>query len=435
MANLLELSSVRVFCIGLLLTAAACEVTSDKIQLWKTTQKGPGKLMAAVGDTGLELKLRSEAAIALVDIDRAQPLAADLHKLPSADRNRIADAVADRLLVRVSGASDQPAGQRAGLRAKDALFALRASLGDDERAVVDDALVRWLLEDWKGRSGGEHSGPKVIRAIGRPAAALLLERVAADPQVVVIIAGLLKEVGTGAERDKAAERLFERSGGQQGATEATLEALGRLGSASARVLLIGLAEKRSTPEEVRVAALLALAHDPHASSVDRLAALAGSVGAPKAVRGAAFEALEVIQSDATAAKIGRIVARDRDETVRYRAAEAVVSCCGAQGVAVLLQSLPTRYGYARADVEDLLEKDIKELGSRAAPALRQALASSSWIARVIAVRLLAELGDRQDIQSIEKLAEDRAKLNGWGSDATVGSEAQIALKRLRGRVK
>jgi len=57
------------------MSAALCggcnKPTSDSIQLWKTTEKGPEKLHDALADHSVPAKLRAEAAVAMVDIGRS----------------------------------------------------------------------------------------------------------------------------------------------------------------------------------------------------------------------------------------------------------------------------------------------------------------------------------------------------------------------------
>ncbi|MEO5768672.1 MAG: hypothetical protein ABIS92_10010, partial [Polyangia bacterium] len=60
--------------------------SSDNIQLWKTTEKGPGKLAEALRDRGTDPKLRAEAAVALVDIGRAEEVDAALATIPASER-------------------------------------------------------------------------------------------------------------------------------------------------------------------------------------------------------------------------------------------------------------------------------------------------------------------------------------------------------------
>ena len=64
-----------VLALAFLLAASGCEsVSSESIQRWKTTQKGPGKLQDALKDSSVAPKLRAEAAAALVDMGMADGL-------------------------------------------------------------------------------------------------------------------------------------------------------------------------------------------------------------------------------------------------------------------------------------------------------------------------------------------------------------------------
>src|SRR5436190_15199877 len=89
---------MRVRASGVLLLAAgavsllgACnKPTSDSIQLWKTTEKGPERLHDALADHGVPPKLRAEAAAAMVDIGRGEEVDAVIGQLPVDDRVEIA---------------------------------------------------------------------------------------------------------------------------------------------------------------------------------------------------------------------------------------------------------------------------------------------------------------------------------------------------------
>src|ERR1041384_3400772 len=61
--------------------AACTKVTSDNIQLWKTTQKGPERLNDALNDPGVAPRLRAESAAALVDIGHADEVDGALARL------------------------------------------------------------------------------------------------------------------------------------------------------------------------------------------------------------------------------------------------------------------------------------------------------------------------------------------------------------------
>src|SRR5580698_10631246 len=73
------------------LSSLACtnRPSSENIALWKTTEKGPERLHDALADHGVAPKLRAEAAVALVDIGRADEVEAILAAAPADDRAEI----------------------------------------------------------------------------------------------------------------------------------------------------------------------------------------------------------------------------------------------------------------------------------------------------------------------------------------------------------
>src|SRR5204862_7234821 len=60
--------------------------TSESIALWKTTEKGPAKLTAAVGDRSVDPKLRAEAALALADLGQGEEAEGQVAALPAGER-------------------------------------------------------------------------------------------------------------------------------------------------------------------------------------------------------------------------------------------------------------------------------------------------------------------------------------------------------------
>src|SRR3954469_7574043 len=76
--------------IGFAATAPACaKPSSENIQLWKTTQKGPERLHDALADRTVAPRLRAEAAAALVDIGRADDSEALMAQIPAGERSEI----------------------------------------------------------------------------------------------------------------------------------------------------------------------------------------------------------------------------------------------------------------------------------------------------------------------------------------------------------
>ena len=53
-----------------LFASAGCKVTADDIEYWKGTVKGPGKIVAVLLAERYPMELRTQAALALVEMER-----------------------------------------------------------------------------------------------------------------------------------------------------------------------------------------------------------------------------------------------------------------------------------------------------------------------------------------------------------------------------
>lgn len=415
----------------LVLVASGCEVTSEKIQTWKQTVKGAAKIRAAVRDTGQTLPIRVEAAEALCEMGLFAPLNEDMKALVGDDREKILQELTKRLLAKMEG-SNPGSTTRVQIQAKDALFAIRDLASDPMRRTIDEKLGRWILADWVKRGAGEHSADKIITTLGDTAGPLLAESIGQGTPVVVA-ATLLRKVGGQSDRDRGAEQLVELAKKEDPPNEQTYLALGKVGSLKANQYLLDVAQKGDYKR--RLWSLRALTHFPHPSSIQiarTIAANAQLKDDQALLRDEAFTLLEKVADPQSLDVLIGFLA-DKDKMVRYRAAEAVLSGFGAKGLTKLLDGFPSGYTYKKEDLEDFIEKDVQELGKSALPALREALGSKNWVARLVAARLLGRIGTKQDVTALEKLGSDSTRIRGWDGGATVGSEALEAAKQLKTR--
>jgi len=113
--------------------------SSDNIQLWKTTEKGPERLHDALADHGVEPRLRAEAAVALVDIGRAEEVDTTIQALPPDDR----EAIAKNLEPLCEVAMKDPSPDKA-LAYRDALYSLRQFVPPDEQKRIAEAYIAQL---------------------------------------------------------------------------------------------------------------------------------------------------------------------------------------------------------------------------------------------------------------------------------------------------
>jgi hypothetical protein len=191
--RLLRYASMLAIVVALVGPISGCKVTSDDIQHWRRTVKGPNKLKAVLRSSTYETSLRTEAALALVDIERTGG-EHDVHGIAELGHTltelravndpalpEIVSGMAPSLVTMMRGA--QNANHQPGqptppeqVRAKDAAFMLLRFAQGPARQQLTDAVVRWYIADFNARSlEGQFSVEQVVRELGAPAASILVD--------------------------------------------------------------------------------------------------------------------------------------------------------------------------------------------------------------------------------------------------------------------
>ena len=80
-----------------LIALAGCRVTEEKIDLWKSTQKGPKKLAGVLIDAEQDMALRAKAVVALTEIKEQALLSEAFGKIDAADGDAVIAAAAPML--------------------------------------------------------------------------------------------------------------------------------------------------------------------------------------------------------------------------------------------------------------------------------------------------------------------------------------------------
>jgi hypothetical protein len=403
----------------LLLGAPACQKpSSDNIQLWKTTEKGPDKLRAALADSAVIPKLRAEAAAALVDIGRADDADAEIARIPTDERV----AIAQNLIPLYEVAIKDPSPERA-VAARDALFSVRGVVGPEDQKRIDGALLPSIEADLRsGRlRAGRHSIDKVLTAIGPDAGAMLVRVLAQVPPSYPLVADMLGRIGDDQTRAAGAEELIAYSKKAKFAPPALWKALGRIGGPVANKAL----EERagSANRDDAVTAVRAMRERPDAALLPFALKVAADARADKLIRDEMFGVVESIGGDDARQGLLSIISADREELVRYRAFEVVLAVSKADGVIPALDAFPAGVAYKKVDVDDLLVKLIEKIGAPARPVLVQALGSPAPLTRMTAVMALEQIGRAADAPALQKIANDTTALKGFPAGETIGKEA------------
>ena len=421
----------------LLLGLAACEsVSSEKIEQWKGTQKGPPKIEEALRSSGVAPGLRAEAAAALGDLGMPEKVDEVMAALPADQRWEILKSLVP---IHVKAMESAPVPKARD--ARDGLFSVRGYAQPEERQRIDAAILTSVEKDLKdGRFvGGRHSLEKMLTAIGIPSGPMLV-RLLQDPKAPYKgLAELLLRVGDEAARDQGGAALVRRAAAEKEIPNDLWIAVGTLGGQNVTDFLTQKLLKGPPAEAALAAKALQQARYP--SVLPLALKIAADPKANNLVRDEAFGVVEKIAGPAAQKGLVEIIASDKKDLVRYRAYEAALETGKVEAVLPALQAFSDKLSFKREDVADFLVKDISKLGLPAKPAVLSALSSPLALARITAVWALEaplanprqSLGTASDAAALLKLANDKASPKGFPASVTVGSEAKRVAAVLQKR--
>ena len=214
-------TKIIILCSAVGVSLAGCQVDSDDVQQWKGTVKGPTRLVAVIGSDRYARELRTEAALAIVEMDRNDIDALALLK-GALDDLRGQDAAASETIVggmiprleallaqEPDAANTVP--DPVQVRVKDAAYMVIPYAPEDTKEQLIRAVVGWYSADFEGRSlAGDYSAEQVTRALGPEAAGMLVDALheKMPPQAMIKIAEIIGEDGDEETRMRAGERLI-----------------------------------------------------------------------------------------------------------------------------------------------------------------------------------------------------------------------------------
>ncbi len=471
------------------LILVGCAVKSQDIQKWKTTVKGPGKLAAVVGADKYSTELRAEAALALVELNRAdvdgvaELLRAFRRIEPEDKRAIIARMVPDleeRLTQGEVKLGEEPDVDE--VRAKDAAFILLPHTDEETRKTLSQALITWYAKDINGRSlSGSASSDQVIRAIGPPAAPVLLEAMNQEmpPEVLVKVAEAIAAVGSGEQKQQAAKHLLEieksvrepayvswleqeivkqlsEDQKQQKLDESRLRraaiynqqirivngvlvAMKHLGSEPAvaeRLVTIASTTDKAYSTEEKAAALQALEGHVERKHQDAMLSLALDESKPAQLRDLAFDRLGEVATEGVLPRMWPLFASSADEKLRWHVGELILSVGGPESLTRFFRTLSPASSYSPEELDGYAAR-ISQMKPLPVATMQQHLSDASWPAQIVSLRFFERHGPKADLAAIAALTGVTTPVRGqgWEEGATVGSEASQAKAVLEANAK
>ncbi|MGB8329938.1 MAG: hypothetical protein WCE62_07405 [Polyangiales bacterium] len=215
-------TKIVILCSALAVSLAGCKVDSDDVEQWKGTVKGPTRLVAVMGSDRYAPELRTEAALAIVemernDVDGLALLRAALDDLRSEDPEASQEIVIGMIprlqsLLSASPGDAPTALDPKQIRAKDAAYMVIPYAPEEAKDELLRAVVSWYSADFEGRSlAGDYSAEQVTRALGAEAAGMLVDALheKMPPQAMIKVAEIVGEDGDEATKKRAGEKLVE----------------------------------------------------------------------------------------------------------------------------------------------------------------------------------------------------------------------------------
>lgn len=464
---------------------SACSLDERDLQAFQTTATGPEKLRAILLDGKRPARLRADAALNLLDLERPdlngrEALFVDLRRLSAQARNEIVPTFQAGLVTRMlTGRNRAPSAS--ALRAKDAGVELLPLLGQRERGELGSEILSWMVDDLDLRADqGVYSLEAVSERMGVQSAPVLVQALSADktPRNLQRLVQIIDARADGPTRASAAVRLvaveqdyrsprqrrvledqLRREGAFAPNTDSSLvdaqlearreealqkrlmPALGRFADQpAARARLLAIAEQANYSIAERTLAFSELEGHVEPGHIPVLLKLALDDKTPVSLREQAIVLAGETRSRELVPSLLILTADHLHAGLRQKAAELLLEIGGPQSLQAFFRALPRQWNmnFAKSEIDAYSERvsrypaDISLL-----LLLGEKVHSVFWWNRVIALRYFAARGTAEDAWRIRQHLMDLIPITGagWPTDYTVGNEAEaalaIALERFR----
>ncbi len=435
---------------------AACTLESHDLAAFQLSASGPEKLCAVLGESGRPPALRAEAALALLDLTRADVdgrslLFSELTRLDSAGKRAILPSFTHGLSARMRTELGKDPSPDA-LRAKDVATKVLPLLDSAERAQLGNELLAFIAADVPRRADrGELTLEQIARSIGPASAQALTSALSEkhDSDSLARLSAMIDQNAQGYERTRAGKRMVELElsfranapGHDLRGRQRVLSSLGRFADQpEVRARLLGIAASDRIAQEERAAALELLAGHVSEAELKPLLALAQTEGAPEELRVAALARAGETKSKAALATYLILLTDRNHHALRRLAGELSLTQGGSEAASSFFRNLPTSWGmtYDKAEI-DAYAEPLSKLPPELPLILLlgQKIHSSFWWNRVLALRYFATRGTAEDVWRIRQHVYDFLPITGVGypQGHTVGLEAESALAMASERLR
>jgi hypothetical protein len=430
------------------LALAACSLDSRDLAAFQLSASGPEKLCAVLGASERPAPLRAEAALALLDLTRADVdgrtlLFSELTRLDAQGKRAILPSFKSGLSARMRTEIGKDPSADA-LRAKDAGTKLLPLLDSMERANLGAELLTFIAADVPRRADrGELTLEQIARSIGPASARALTSALSEkhDSEGLARLSAIIDQYAQGYERTRAGKRMVELElsfranapGADARGRQRVLSSLGRFADQpEVRARLLGIAASDRIAQDERAQALELLSGRVGEPELKPLLALAQAESAPPELRVMALTRAGETKSKAALPTFLILLTDRNHHALRRLAGELSLTIGGSEAASSFFRNLPTGWGmsYDKAEI-DAYAEPLSKLPPELPLILLlgEKIHSSFWWNRVLALRYFASRGTAEDVWRIRQHVYDILPITGAGypQGHTVGLEAESAL--------
>ena len=424
-----------------LLMLLGCEVTPEKIQLWKGTKNGPKKLAGTLIDSTVPMDLRASAAVALVEIRSWELFRDAFTKMKKEQAAELVDAVAPVLAKLAEGEKAEKSGlTKLQVDAKDALFILLDYAANTGKAEAERALIKWCTEDYNVRAmAGQYNIRTIVRKIGAPAAAALTQLLKTDEIVVKYVAELIREVNDPDVLVKASAMFAaELKANIAKIEEVHLVAASIIGGDGIATLMLELATDTKLSPKLQRYALRAFSDGIHKKTInleekyiETLFSLAENTAVDQYQREEAYYVIAQAKRKQDLPRVRKLMSAP-DAFWRAVGFRCVLRMDGEGQLLSALEELgKLGVGNSRDEVDEIIARVISfpDLKSKVVAGLK----SSSAFVRGAAVAVLAQKGTKSDVGSLKAYNGDKMKLPKGFEHRTLGEAVKAAIMAISKR--
>ncbi len=419
------------------LLATGCEVTEEKVELWKGTVNGPKKLAGTVIDPDISVGLRAKAAVALVEINQWDLYRDAFKKMEKDDAAKVVKEMVDPLAAIIAKADEQKKLSKTAVDAKDGLAMVLEYSGPDSRPKLEDVLIKWCIGDYNARAmAGQYNITTIIKKVGPRGAEALIPMLDIDKLVIKHAAELMRSVEDEKVMEKASKHYAKvLLDNVPKLKEIHLETAVIVGGNEVGDALLTLATNKDLAAGLQRFALRAFdagangkTIKPKAEHTEKLFAMAENEEFDQYQREETYYTISAAGRKEDLPRIKKLL--DHDESFyRMVGLRCVLRMDGEQQLAETLTYLSTSKKITEEDIPQIIELvgSFKKL----MPKVKELLDNSSVFVKAIAVGAMGKLGFRPEVEFLKKLEGSNAPLPEEFEHKTLGEAVAAAVEKMK----